>query len=685
MRLGDFEILKTLGSGGGAVVFQARNIPLNRIVALKQITFPPGKEGTRLQERFVQEARAMAAVKSDHVVTVYSVQTLDGHPTLEMEYMPGGSLEDVVAQRRPGVDEAVDILQQVLKGLSAIHGAGLIHRDIKPGNILRDEEGRYKIGDFGISILSGSNPTIAAGTAQYVAPEAIVPPYRFDHRADLYSLGMTAYEVLLGEELFQRQFVEVFSGGGVVSDHKWLNWAIDVHSRAKPVHLLVPEIPEPVSRVVEGLMEKDPECRYGSARAALDDLRRLHHPAATDAPVRPPLKETRQFETAARTAAAAPEERHRRRRARGWTGVAVGIVVLALAGIWLRSALNRRAAPVAGPSQPVAPSAPPSTDSSAPPPAEPSVPPDLVRLAEARKAFEYVQKNVDTLEGWARFISKYGDTEFVQAARKRRSELQAAREQAAEKPTRPTRAEVAPSAAASASQPAGPERHSSRTVRQADGMEMVKIPAGSFRMGSENGDPDEQPVHTVRISKSFFLDVSEVTVDQYRRVAGSAPDGQAESGHPVVNVSWNEAQAYCRKVGGRLPTEAEWEYAARGGLAGKQYPWGDDLVCGARGCRANGLGDEDGYSRTAPVRSFAPNGYGLHDMAGNVWEWVWDWYGAYGVADASDPEGPGSGNMRVLRGGSWLNSPTYLRVAYRNRGVPDYRYDSIGFRCARDF
>jgi len=338
MRLGDFEILKTIGSGGGAVVFQARNIPLNRIVALKQITFPPGKEGVRLQERFIQEARAMAAVKSDHVVTVYSVQTLDGHPTREIEYMPGGSLEDVVARRELGADEVADILHQVLKGLRAIHGVGLIHRDIKPGNILRDDGGRYKIADFGISILSGSNPTIAAGTAQYVAPEVIVPPYRFDHRADLYALGMTAYGVLLGEERFQQQFGDVFSGGGVVSEHKWLNWVIDRQSRARPAHLLMPGVPERLSRVVERLMEKDPERRYGSAEVALEDLSGTLNVANSPPSARPSLKDTRPLDSLTRGEAVRAARRRPSRRL-VWTGAAVGVLLLALAGIWLRPSI----------------------------------------------------------------------------------------------------------------------------------------------------------------------------------------------------------------------------------------------------------------------------------------------------------------------------------------------------------
>jgi formylglycine-generating enzyme required for sulfatase activity len=156
-------------------------------------------------------------------------------------------------------------------------------------------------------------------------------------------------------------------------------------------------------------------------------------------------------------------------------------------------------------------------------------------------------------------------------------------------------------------------------------------------------------------------------------------------------VDWNQAQAYCAWIGGRLPTEAEWEFAARGGLEGKQYPWGDAFDGSlANFCDTNceyshaDKSVNDGYAETAPVGSYMSNGYGLYDMAGNVWEWVSDWYGSgyYGVSPVSNPTGPETGEYRVLRGGSWLFNAYYLRVAYRFYNDPSLRNDHIGFRCA---
>ncbi len=296
------------------------------------------------------------------------------------------------------------------------------------------------------------------------------------------------------------------------------------------------------------------------------------------------------------------------------------------------------------------------------------------------------------------------------------------------------------------------------------GMQFNRIPAGEFLMGSDETAgrlavafptiererfelADEAPVHRVRITRPFYMGRHEVTVGQFRRfvdASGYRPESIADGtggygydpnhdrstspvresfagrdpryswqhtgfaqgdDHPVVNISWNDAQAMARWLSGiegrryRLPTEAEWEYACRAGT-GTRYHGGDDPAGLLRignlfdqdsarqwpQWTADALPGRDGYPFTAPVGRFAANAWGLHDMHGNAWEWIGDWYGSdyYGRSPNQDPTGPDHGDVRVRRGGSWHTWPFYARSSFRNWSAPDTRYVLVGMRLVME-
>jgi formylglycine-generating enzyme required for sulfatase activity len=292
----------------------------------------------------------------------------------------------------------------------------------------------------------------------------------------------------------------------------------------------------------------------------------------------------------------------------------------------------------------------------------------------------------------------------------------------------PRFAETAESAAGRARVATG---HAPETkVWEKDGADMVRVPAGEFWRGSPEGEGegDEHPQQRIHV-RQFYIDKLPVTNEQFHRFVKEAKYktdaerkqtgvsyvwsdkeqswGPSESAnwkdyfkpeteqHPVVLVSWNDAQEYCRWAGKRLPTEAEWEKAARG-QDGRKYPWGNDEPDGTQcnfadkrsGLKWADKTVDDGFARTAPVGSY-PNGaspYGVMDMAGNVWEWCNDWYAddSYKTSPADNPKGPDSGSCRVLRGGSWSVEAGCLRCAFRFGDGPSFRGGRIGFRCAVD-
>ncbi|MBK7000382.1 MAG: SUMF1/EgtB/PvdO family nonheme iron enzyme [Rhodoferax sp.] len=320
-----------------------------------------------------------------------------------------------------------------------------------------------------------------------------------------------------------------------------------------------------------------------------------------------------------------------------------------------------------------------------PEPVKPPTPaPDRVQIES--QAWTAAQR-ANTVAGYNAYLAEYPNGSYASAARVARAAL--------EQPVQPVIIPPQPVRPAAPAIPATPA--AGQTIKDCDVCpEMVVVPGGSFEMGSNDGESDEKPIHTVNV-KSFALGKYEVTQGQWKAVMGSNPSGFKDCGDtcPVENVNWDDVQEYIKKLNARsgkqyrLPSEAEWEYAARAGTR-TQYWWGDVasheyMNYGKDECCGGLAQGRDKWVNTAPLGQFPANAFGLHDMNGNVWEWTQDcWNESYKGAP-TDGSAWTSGNcgLRAVRGGSWNIRPAYARAAYRNRSDTSSRYSYGGLRLAR--
>jgi len=621
-RIGKYKIVEELGRGGFATVYKARDVELERVVALK-VLYPYWTADPDFVARFRQEARVAACLCHPHIVTVYEAGEAGDQLYIAMEYLPGRTLQVLLeAEGGLSLERALPILEQVAEALDHAHAQGVVHRDVKPGNVMVEQaaEGvRATLTDFGlVKALAASTALTSRGTLlgspEYMAPEQADPERAAEvgPAADRYALGVVAYQMLTGRVPFPG------NTPATLYAHE--------HKPVPPPRSLCPGLSQAMEAALLRMLAKAPAERFPSACAFVAQLRealRAEQQAARLAPLYEQLQ-----------AAAARQE---------WAEVlALGGRIQALDPAfrdvaewmgWARDHLRRP------------PRRPPRVRPAWLWPVVGGVAALLVVIGVAVVAFlGGLEPSPTPAEG------DIGDT----------------------------------------------------WTRPADGMVMVYVPAGEFLMGSSDADGEagahEKPQHTVYLD-AYWIDRTEVTNAQYRKCveAGACQqpgcwDDENDSApdRPVVCVTWYDAQAYTAWAGGRLPTEAEWEKAARG-TDGRIYPWGDEFD-GSRlnycdrncGYDWKDTSADDGYAVTAPVGRY-PSGaspYGALDMAGNVWEWVADRYeeGYYARSPARNPQGPASGDSRVLRGGAFGNEVWLVRCAYRVRRDPGDRLWGGGFR-----
>ena len=635
--LGRYHIIEKLGEGGMAVVYKAYDTRLERDVALKVIrkdAFPLNKI-ERMLKRFEREAKSMAKLSHANIVKVLDYGEHDGNPYFVMELVPGGTLNERLGSPIPW-QQALNLVEPVASALAYAHGEGILHRDVKPANILITKTGEPVLTDFGIAKLlesdEGNTLTgtgVGVGTPEYMAPEQGMGK-ELDGRADIYALGIVLFELVTGHKPYS-------------ADTPLAVILKQVHDPLPEPRGFVPGLPVAMEKMLYKALAKNPEDRYQSMDEFLLAMQKMQDQPANK-------KNRLSTQIIKPQAMVEPDE--------------FATTDLLEAGEDVRSAkrIRKKATPSGGGSR------------------------QTLKLAGiVLGGLVVVVLAIGAVSGW--FSAKVpaatkapaptGTAAIVETA----TEVPAATE--APTMTESTATEL-------------PYGIGSTMVSEVDGMPMVFVPAGEFIMGSPEGigDFDEDPQHLVYLS-SYWIDQTEVTNSMYEQCvnAGACTPPEDYSSptrveyfgniqfadYPIVNVNWNQAKTYCEWAGRQLPTEAQWEKAARG-TDGRTYPWGETPPNENLANYNENIGD------TTAVGSY-PKGmspYGALDMSGNVWEWVADWYGEnyYSQSPYDNPAGPSTGKSRVIRLGSWFNVEIDVTTTDRGRDDPkNYNY-YYGFRCA---
>ncbi|MGB0388917.1 MAG: SUMF1/EgtB/PvdO family nonheme iron enzyme, partial [Ardenticatenaceae bacterium] len=717
-QIGHYEIIEKLGEGGMGAVYRAKDPnAFGREVAVKVL---PGQflNKPEFEARFKREARIIVAVEHPAIVPVYHFGEDKGQRFIVMRLMKGGSLADRLEQGPLPVAEIARILAILTPALDKIHKQKIIHRDLKPSNILFDEDDTPYIADFGLAKLAEAThhltkSNLFMGTLAYMSPEQARDASKVDRPSDIYSLGAIVFEMLTGEHPY----------------HEAHPMALPNFHMNEPVprlDQLRTALPAGWQELIDCAMAKKPEERYATAGALSDAVQELvrgapkgsaaSQPSAVlppptpsaaqkkagqaDVPVTPirvtipitqPLPALEgdkkeglppPFDTSASSVhrklrAPLPAPIPRPQAARGEAlrvGVGtvlakeparmqgpIGMALLAVLLLFLgcgMSYLVRVNPDMAGFVANFSPSV--------------SSPTATATAMGNREGLPLLPTFTPIALGNREGLPL--QPTFTPTGTGNREGL----------PLQPTFTPTTPTF--------------ETRVSEIDGMTQVYVPAGEFLMGSLKSDakayPDEKPQRTVDLPE-FWIDQTEVTNGMYQ---GCVEDGGCEAprettswrrreryygerefaDYPVIYVSWHDASAYCEWAGRRLPTEAEWEKAARG-TDGRRYPWGNDQPTGDLLNFNYVVADTTRVGRYEGV--YSP--YGALDMAGNVWEWVADAY--QNPAQPEEDQEDEESELKVLRGGSWsVNNPRHLRAANRGQDKASDTDIDRGFRCASD-
>ncbi len=623
---GDFRVIQPLREGGMGAVYLVEQVSTGAERALK-LMHPELVSDDTMRRRFETEAKVGSRIQSDHVVQVLAagVDAPTGVPWMAMELLKGEDLARRLHRGPVELEEAATILEQVCHALGAAHAVGIVHRDLKPENVFLAEARSVstpsvvKLLDFGIAKVAAAHVvanTDTIGTPYWMAPEQTALGEAIVPATDVWAIGLLAFRMLTGRCFWKA--AEMRAGSEVLLREMLLD-DIPAASQRAAEYGVAPRIPPGFDAWFARCVARDSTARIPDAWTAWSELR----PVLLAGP--PPEPSTARLDD--RGGDSAPTRPYRGGSAARSLGPA---------------------------SRPVAPSASGRGAVSAP------------GVVPARSYLGAIAGGVIL----AALMVVLG----VWAVRYRAS--------------RATASVAPPEPGASASASAPPSASAVALGDLTDPVARIAIPGGTFSMGSTDGEDDERPVHPVTL-QPFELDVTEVTVAAFLACVGAGRCSAPHEGegcnradrpeHPVRCVDFNQASTYCRAHGKRLPTEEEWEYAARGSQ-GRRHPWGPAPP--VRQPCWNGEGNVAGKGRRdgpCPVGSSTGDRTptGVLDMAGNVSEWTASHYCPYPIANCASP-------LRATRGATWGDfSAAMFHATYRGRSAPSEHSASLGFRCAR--
>lgn len=760
-RLEEYELLRVLGFGGFGMTYLGFDHNLDKGVAIKE--YLPMDIATRTRDhsvapqasdfqkdfewgldRFLDEARTLARFQHPNIVQVYRFFEAHGTGYIVMEYVEGETLSAYLERKETLTEsELKSILYPILDGLEVVHGADFLHRDIKPGNIIiRDEDDSPVLLDFGTARQ-------AMGTRSRSVASILTPGYapieRYSSRGnqgpwtDIYALGVVCYRALTGQMVDEAMdrihddalipLSEHYAGRASREFLSAIDHALSVYEKERP---------QSVSAWRAEL--------EGGSQPRETDLRELTRRVEPEPPGSKPRRiwprvllclfvgicgywvYQWQLELPSEIVRQAQQDNQAEKDSQAQRPRQLdqeAQISALLSGAKADLSANRLMSPAGNNAwekyQAVLKLAPGHID------AQKGMDNVIARYksmfdsALRRKKFAEAERYVSQIRSVHANASVLSEMEnrlsASRAAEKRRQEaqkekLERIRQEAAEAERRRQEQEAAARKAES-----NREKRAGRKFRDCEACpEMVVVPAGAFTMGSPSGESgryaDEGPRHQVKMWYPFAVGVYEVTFEEWDACVdaggcgGYVPDdkGWGRGKRPVINVNWNDAQAYVQwlsnKTGAEyhLLSESEWEYVARAGTNTARY-WGESSRAQCR--YANGADEtarryhsnwpveacDDGHYHTAPVGTYTANTFDLYDVLGNVWEWTQDcWNDNYSnVSGDGSARESGDCSMRVLRGGSYVSGPKFLRSAYRIGETSELRDGGLGFRVARSF